>query len=453
MEAVLGSSEVIAEARESPGAAPVALGERFASIDLVRGFALLGILVMNIIAFALPDAVLLNPTLAGGFSGPNFAVWLVSALLFDHKMMTTFSMLFGAGIVLFTSRAEARGGSPARLFYRRAGVLLVFGLVHAYLLWYGDILYSYALCGMVAYLFRRRPPWLLLPLGLVALVPPVLIMHGSGIYFERARAAAARVEAAEAAGTAPAAADKALAAQWKEIRQGFNARPEEIARQIKVFGQGTYAEIARERAATVIWMQTFLFAIYVGWDALGRMLIGMGLLKLGVLTAARSSRFYLAMMLLGYGLGLPLVAAGIRGEMRHHFDLVYWFGAGSVYNDFGSILVALGHIAALVLIYKSGAGRWLTRRLAAVGQMAFSNYLMHTLICTTLFYGYGLGLFGKLDRMQLLGVVIAVWVLQLWLSPLWLRSFQFGPAEWLWRSLTYGKSQPMRRVQWSASES
>jgi uncharacterized protein len=444
MESALESPEVA----ESPAAiaqvAPVAAAERFASIDVVRGFALLGILVMNIVAFGLPDMALMNPTLAGGFTGLNFAVWAASALFFDHKMMTTFSMLFGAGLVLLTDRAELRGASPARLFYRRAGFLLVFGLLHAYLLWYGDILYSYALCGMVAYLFRKWPAWALLPLALFLLLPPILIMQGAGVYFRQAREAASRVEAAPAAGQTPTQKDKELAETWKKTRQGFDSMPDQVARQIRVYGQGSYAAIVRERAPVSIGMQTFFFATYVGWDALARMLIGMALLKLGIFTAERSSRFYWAMVLLGYGLGLPLVLAGMIADMRHHFDLIYQFGGGLTYNDFGSLLVALAHIGAVVLIYKAEVGVWLIRRLAAVGRMALSNYLMHTILCTTLFYGYGLGLFGKLDRVQLVGVVVAIWALQLWLSPVWLRSFRFGPAEWLWRSLTYGEPQPMR---------
>jgi len=141
---------------------------------------------------------------------------------------------------------------------------------------------------------------------------------------------------------------------------------------------------------------------------------------------------------------LPLVAAGAYGKIRHNFDVVYLFAGGMAFNDAGSILVALGHVGALILVYQAGAAAWLTRRLAAVGRMALSNYLMHTIIRTTLFYGYGFGLFGRLDRVQLLGVVVAIWAIQLWLSPIWLKSFRFGPAEWLWRSLTYGKAQPMQ---------
>jgi uncharacterized protein len=425
-------------------AAPVTAEERFASIDVVRGFALLGILVMNILSFGLPDAVLFNPNTAGGFSGLNYVEWLVSSLFFDHKMMTTFSMLFGAGILIFADRAAARGRSPARLFYRRAGVLLVFGLLHAYLLWEGDILFTYALAGMVAYLFRKRSPTTLFVLAVLTAVPPLVFERFSSAFFDQARAAYRRVDAARASGQSLSETDRGLAEAWSGMREMFEPTPEMIARQITLHSQGSYWQIARERAQGAFFIQAMLFPAFIGWDALGRMLIGMALMKLGVFTAARSRRFYLLMTLLGYAIGLALVGFGMYENLRHDFDVVHLFRGGTDYNEFGSLFVAFGHIGALLLIYKSGAFEAVMRRLAAVGRMAFSNYLMHTIICTTLFYGYGFGIYGKLDRVQLLGVVAAVWAFQLWLSPIWLKHFRFGPAEWLWRTLTYGKAQPMR---------
>jgi uncharacterized protein len=431
-------------ASESELAAPVQPAERILSIDVIRGFALLGILVLNILSFGLPAAALFNPLAKGGFTGLNFGEWVLSTLVFEHKMMSIFSMLFGAGLLLFTDRAIARGQSPARLFYRRAGILLVFGLLHAYLFWEGDILYTYALCGMVLYLVRNWRPSVLLVVGVIALLPPAVLAPFSAGYFAQAREASTRVEAAQAAGKTASDKDKELAKIWIEFRRGFHPTEEDLAQEIKLKGQGSYFEILRERAPDVLFMQTALFLYYLGWDALGRMLIGISLMKLGVFSADRSRRFYLTMMLAGYGVGLPLVAFGGYQDVQHQFDVVYLFSGGMWYNDFGSIPVALGHVGALILLYKSGALTWLTRRLAAVGRMALSNYLMHTILCTTLFYGYGFGLFGKLDRVQLLGVVLAIWALQLWLSPIWLRYFRFGPAEWLWRTLTYGKAQPMR---------
>jgi uncharacterized protein len=426
-----------------PAPAPVAAAERFTSIDMVRGFALLGILAMNVTSFGLPWPAYMDPTVIGGYSGLNFAEWVFAWFVFEEKMMTIFSMLFGAGLVLLTDRAEARGGSPARFFYRRAAILLVFGLLHAYLLWEGDILFDYAVCGMIAYPVRKKSPRTLILLGVLAFVPGLLIGQGMSIFMGQARQAAARVEAGRAAGQAPSPRDEGYARAWEGFREAFEPTPDAVSQEIAVHRNGTYLEIARARAVFVVMAQTLLFGAFTVWSILGRMLIGMALLKLGIFSAERSIRFYRMLMLVGYGVGWPLVALEGYRLIQQNFGARRLIG-GFNWNEYGSILVALGHVGALILIYKSGALPWLTRRLAAVGRMALTNYLMHTLVCTTIFYGYGLGLFAKLDRVELMGIVVAIWIFQLWYSPIWLRFFRFGPAEWLWRSLTYGTAQPLR---------
>ncbi len=150
------------------------------------------------------------------------------------------------------------------------------------------------------------------------------------------------------------------------------------------------------------------------------------------------------MVLLGYGIGLPLMVFDASKLIEHSFSVSYEMHGSFFFNYFGSVVVALGHVGMLMLIVQSGALAWLTRRLAAVGRMALSNYLTHSIVCTTLFYGYGFGLFGDINRTGLAAIVLIIWVSQLLLSPIWLRHFRFGPAEWLWRSLTYWKLQPMR---------
>jgi uncharacterized protein len=194
----------------------------------------------------------------------------------------------------------------------------------------------------------------------------------------------------------------------------------------------------------LVFVQTVGFLLGGLLFAASRMFLGMGLMKLGVFSASRSRRFYGWMVGLGYGIGLPLMVFDALELIRHGFALDYRMHGGAFYNAFGSLVVALGHVGLLMLIVQSGALAWLTRRLAAVGRMALSNYLTHSIVCTTLFYGYGLGLFGRLDRTGLAAVVLAIWILQVGISPIWLKAFRFGPAEWLWRSLTYWKLQPLR---------
>jgi uncharacterized protein len=199
----------------------------------------------------------------------------------------------------------------------------------------------------------------------------------------------------------------------------------------------------KDRAGGLLAEHTIGFLL-AGWSvAMGRMLIGMGLMKLGVFSAMRSRRFYLWMVAIGYGIGLPLIAFDGWELIRHRFSTSYEMHGGVLYNYFGGLVVALGHVGMLMLIVQSGVLASLTRRLAAVGRMALSNYLTHSIVCTTLFYGYGFGLFGDINRTGLAAIVLIIWVTQLLLSPIWLRHFRFGPAEWLWRSLTYWKLQPM----------
>jgi uncharacterized protein len=175
------------------------------------------------------------------------------------------------------------------------------------------------------------------------------------------------------------------------------------------------------------------------------MLIGMALFKWGALTAQRSRRFHWILMGTGLGIGTPLVIYGILRDFTAGWSYDYSMFLGSQFNYWGSIPMALGYVAIVMLICKSGLWEKLVRRFAAVGRMALTNYLLQTIICTTIFYGHGLGLFGRVERPGQMAIVVGIWILQLVISPLWLSRFRFGPAEWLWRTLTYLKMQPMRR--------
>lgn len=212
--------------------------------------------------------------------------------------------------------------------------------------------------------------------------------------------------------------------------------------------RGGYVGIVKERAGELVQAHTFGF-LFGFWYVTGRMLIGMGLMKLGVFSAERSRLFYQRMMLFGYGFGLPLVLAETFhiyvSDWNVHDRLGSLFSGWMFVGGFTGIPLALGHIGLVMIIIQSGTLQWLTSRLAATGRMALSNYLFDSILCTTLFYGYGFGLYGKIHRVELFLLVLAIWAFQLCFSPIWLRHFRYGPAEWLWRSLTYWKFQPMRR--------
>lgn len=405
------------------GVDPVRPNERNRAIDALRGFALLGILVMNIPVYGLSHFAFMTPPIDGGFAGADYAAWLGSHLFFDLKMMAIFSMLFGAGFMLMLDRAAARGRSAVGTYYRRIGWLAVIGLLHAYVFWYGDILFTYALCGAVLYPLRRLPAVWLAVIAAALMSVAILASVGMGAMFSLMRDSSPD--------------------QFAEVLEGFTP-PAEVLAEERATMLGSYLGYAALNAKHAIMMQTFLFVIWGAWRIVGLMLLGIALLKWGVLSGMRSQRFYTVLAAVGFAVGLPIVWIGAQRLVASNFDVAEMFLINWHFNYIGSVAVALGWIGVVMLVVKSGMLGWLVSALAAVGRMALSNYLAHTLICTTLFCGWGFGWWGSLSRAELLIVVAAIWAAQLIWSPLWLARFRFGPAEWVWRSLTYWKAQPMR---------
>lgn len=410
--------------------------ERLAALDILRGFALLGILTMNI-TLGLPGAARLVPTIAGGFSGANFVVWVAGYLLCDEKMITLFSLLFGAGILLIAGKP---GGNAAQLFARRQIILLGIGLFHAYLIWEGDILVPYALCGLAVYKLRHLPPRRLLALAFVLWLPSVALSSFFAERFTGAQAAQGRIEASRAAGQSPAAADLEAA----EALQGFRPSPADVARLIEENRSSTWWNLVVRRAPDTFGFQTIIFLASFFWTISARMLVGMALFKLGILSGGRTPRFYLRLTLIAYALGLPIVGMAMFSLLQRDFDPAFLFRVGLQVNQFGSLFVAIGHASLLMWFHTTGRLQTALGLLANVGRMALTNYLLQSLIATTIFYGYGLGQFGQWDRVHLAYLVFAIWTLQLAFSAIWLREFRYGPVEWLWRSLSYGVRQPMR---------
>jgi uncharacterized protein len=405
---------------------PVGEKERIVSIDVLRGFALLGILPMNIQYFSMISAAYFNPTAYGDLTGVNYWVWLLSHVFADEKFMTIFSMLFGAGILLMTSRIEAGGKPSTRLHYRRMGWLIAFGLAHAYLLWSGDILVSYGMCGLIVYLFRKLRPRTLLVAGLITISVAPAVLTGYGIKSQHWSAQRVQI---------------ATEGLWKPT-------PSEVASEIQAY-RGTWRDEMKFRVPDSIQMETIFFAFSTFWRVTGLMLVGMALFKLGFFSAGLRTAEYWTMIFVAAGAGIPAVLYGTHRDFANGWDFRYSFFYGAQFNYWASILVSLGWVGLMMLASKTAVLSPLTHRLAAVGRMAFTNYIMHTLICTTIFYGHGFGLFGKVERIWQFAIVLAIWAVQLVLSPIWLKYFLFGPLEWLWRSLTYWQLEPLRRYSLS----
>jgi len=235
----------------------------------------------------------------------------------------------------------------------------------------------------------------------------------------------------------PEEAQNALAADWQPP-------PDEVARELGIY-RGGWLEQMEHRVPAALEFQTFVFLIWGFWRAGGLMLIGMALYKLGFFSAKRSSATYWWMVVTGFVLGAPVILFGVSLDFAANWDVRYSHFFGWQFNHWGSLLISAGWVGAVMLVCRRGVLPRLTRALAAVGQTALSNYLLQTILCTTLFYGHGFGLFGRVERVGQVGIVIAIWALQLTISPIWLRTFRFGPFEWLWRTLTYLKPQPLRR--------
>jgi uncharacterized protein len=406
--------------KEGSMVSPISNNERIESLDVLRGFAILGILVMNIQSYSSINASYINPTAYGDLTGINFFVWLVSHLFFDLKFLSLFSILFGAGIVLFSRKAESKGVKAAPLHYRRNFWLLVIGLIHAYFFWHGDILVPYAICGFLVFLFRNRKPKTLTILGILAILVPFLIYLFFGLSMR----------------FWPPEAIEQLAASW---RPGADLIEQELSAY-----WGGFSSQMQHRVPASLFFQTSYFLMFMGWRIGGLMLIGMALFKWGVLSGKRSRSFYAKWAVWGLLIGMTLILIGVYQNFKHDWSVDYSMFIGSLFNYIGSLFVTMAYLAIVVYWSTIGTGE-LRNRLAFTGRMAFSNYLGQTLICTFIFYGHGLGLFGIVERWQKVFIVLGIWVLQLLVSPLWLKHFRFGPVEWAWRSLTYWRIQPMGR--------
>ncbi|MBL8744787.1 MAG: DUF418 domain-containing protein [Phycisphaerae bacterium] len=423
--------------------APLPASERSIVMDALRGFAVLGILAMNIPGFALPEADFFDPRV-GGYEGADRAVWWFERLAIEMKMQSIFSMLFGAGLVVLSERAARSGRSLAGLFYRRVTILAAMGLLHAYLLWHGDILWTYAVCGALIYPLRRLPNSWLLTLGILLFIIGALASSGVGaaIWFVRSNAESA--QSLLDSGGVPDNLGKEMIETWHSMREDFAPTPEQLDAEARG-NLGSFADVVAQRAETAFSLQLGIpFWMFSIWRFSGYMLVGIALMRWGVFSGALSSRAYAWMMAVGYVIGFPIVYFGARWSETTGFDFVFTFLTMWQGNYVGSAFVALGHIGALILLFRSPATGWIVRPLAATGRMALTNYLTQSLICALIFFGWGFGQWGRLTRTELAGVVVGIWTVQILWSMWWLARFRFGPMEWLWRTLTYGRAPEMR---------
>ena len=425
--------------------APVAVSARIASLDILRGVALLGVLLLNILGFGMASAGYFHPLVGLGKNTElNYAVWGIMNLFFEGSMRGLFSLLFGAGIVLFATGFGTRSGKEkgAFLHYKRTFFLLLFGMFDSFvLLWTGDILILYAMAGALLYPLRNARPKTLLILSATVLLCTSILFAVSGVFVEEGRDAAARIDADPSAEHSPE--ERELAALWTGSENQFTYNESAIEEELDI-RRGSYIEIADYSAKKVIDSLLFFTPVYMLWDCVGMMLLGMGLYRMGVLSAQRSKKNYLQLAIGGFALGLAVNGFELFQAIDSDFDAIVVSGYFQGTYQLGRVAMSMGWLGLIMLFCQGEIWSGLKNRLAAVGRMALSNYLLHSLICLVLFTGAGFGLIGVFERWELYVIVLLIWMVQLALSPWWLKRYSFGPAEWLWRSLTYGSIQKWR---------
>lgn len=432
----------------APPVAPVSRSERVPSLDVLRGAALLGILVINIQFFAGAQTIAFNvPLRVVAFAGQhpvlNAAVMVLQWLFFEGKMRALFSMLFGAGALLLLSRIEQRdgAGTAADIFHRRNLWLLLFGTLHGTLIWNGDVLFFYATVALLAlYPLRHLAGKWLVGIGLA-----VALVGGTfGVWTAMDVATAWPVaQLEEAAHDAMAKGERPTKAQAEALAGAQAERHAQIAGMKAAPAPAARAYLDSIPAAAY---RGFVTAIFTsGWilETLGFLIAGMGLFKTGFLTGRLSSARYVAIAVLGYALALPIILGGLTHAYRYGFSSAVTTVAMMAPYELQTIAASLADASVILLLVRHGTMLPVQRALAAVGRMALTNYIATSAICTTIFTWTATLPTGTLEHYQLMLVVLSVWAFNISSSLVWLHFFSFGPLEWLWRSLTYWKLQPM----------
>jgi len=404
---------------------------RIVTLDVIRGIAVMGIFSVNVIAFAMIEAAYFNPPAMGGHTGANLATWFANFVIIDGKMRSLFSMLFGASSLLVIDRAIAAGRSPARTHYARMIVLAAIGLAHFYLIWWGDILFLYAFTGAILFLFRK--------LAVEKLIAWSAIFFGISLAIMIL--VTGQIRSLEAAAHAPNATPAAITA-WNQSTNFVTTTPRETARQVELYRSGPEARV--KDAFEHRTFEPFIFLPMMTPETLALMLLGMAAFRSGFLTGEWEDSAYRKVALWTVGLGIPASIALALDTAASHFFVPTILFNFMVMGTPLRPLMALGYAALIILAFRNASA--LRDRIAAVGRCAFSNYLGTSILASFVFYGGGLALFGTLSRWQAWLFVPLFWALMLAWSKPWLDRFNYGPLEWVWRTLARLKLQPMRKA-------
>ncbi len=396
--------------------APIMQSDRIQSLDIMRGIVLFGILLMNINGMGLAHAYE-DPTVSGGATGWNLYTWITTNMFFEGTMRALFSLLFGVGMFVLLDRLEKKGAgiNAANIYFRRLTWLLVFGLIHCYLLlWVGEILYNYALMGFLVFSFRNMAPKKLILVAVLLFSAGTLwnyVDYKNDVKFVEQ---VAQVNTYKAAGTPLTKELKEADEKWQ--KREAERSPAAVEEYNSNMRKGYIHVVGFLAPVNMHYNEHFPYR-YDPFDVLSMMLLGIALFKLNILSAQKSYRFYGIMALIGYGIGLCVNYYEVTMIINSNFSLL-GFSKSYLTYDAGRVPIAMGHIAAIMMLCKLPVLQWLKTRLAAVGKMAFTNYIMHSVIAMFFFTGAGFGMFGKLQRHELLYVVFSIWIFQLIISPI-----------------------------------
>jgi len=443
---------------------PVPEPQRIAALDVLRGVAIFGIFMVNMQFFAMPLMELFAPPAGEASARADYVSWLIVKVGFEYKFISIFSMLFGMGMIVQMRRADAKGRPFAPVYLRRLAVLMAFGLLHALGFWYGDILFLYSWVGLVVFaivLFRpsARVLLILAAVGILAALTIVGSFGALGAIFGAqwgpgvAAQAQAEAEAGAETGAEPEPETVTVADgaddRWPRVKAAFEqVQKGDMEGWVEIetiaYREGPLPLALIVRAVTFSMIMVFMGLGGFTFRVTGMFLLGAALMKLDFFSPRRRTwHWWMA------GVGLPL---GLTGELlaawllSHAGETITWGVAmADPIHQASSLALCLGYVGALTLLANVGALRWLMAMFAAVGRMALTNYLMQTLVSTALMYWWGLGWFADVSRPQQIGLVLAIYAAQVVFSVLWFRVFSIGPFEWVWRSLTYLRPQPMLR--------
>ena len=407
----------------------IRLSERISSIDTIRGFALLGLLTMNLVGMSMPMAAYLSPLAFRADEPLNDVIFLVFFIFADQKFMGMFSLLFGASILLLVERLQAKGEKTLGLHYRRNFVLLLIGLLHAAFLWEGDVLMIYGFCALLLYPLHKSSPWVLATIAFVLLAAASYSAGGINETMAHMDAEALANIKAYLQPTAEAIA---------ELKQNYSGSFQEVLD----FRLGLEEE---DEAGTIeIDLIIVLSSFY---RALGMMCLGMALYKWQYLQGKLALATYKKVSIAGLAVGLPLALMAWYLGQSTSWSVESYFAYWGIMplNILASVALVMAYVSVIILLCRYQWAMPFQKKVQALGQTALSNYLLQSLIGTTIMYGYGFGMWGELARWQLVLLMLAIWSLQLYLAPLWLRYFRQGPVEYIWRCLSYLSLPAIRR--------